>query len=245
MLRRSVRLAILALALSALAACTLPGFDPTIEDTFTAQVVDWPGADPTPRVTGLSLREGRTIYYRVELPSARRDLLYAEVVPTGTASGLRVSLVSEAGFRRALSTSPQFFSSTFAGLGGLELDADAVGGRAISAQFTCLGPCAAVRATANSDLIEIENTASSARTFDLYAYTMDASDENEPNDDATDAVAVGGAAVLEGAIESLDDEDWFHYTGSDLRALRFDAFEPALGLVLQIDGGGPTLADGD
>jgi len=248
MLRQSWRLAAVALAMFALAACTFTPFDPTIEQTFTAQVVDWPGGDPTPRVGGITLREGRTVYYRVDMPSARRDLLYAEVVATGAGSGLRLSLVSDVGFTRAVSVSPDYFSSTVGGLGLSEveaLDADAVGGRSISAEFSCLGPCVAVRATANSYLIKIENTSGSSRTFDLYGYTMNFSDQNEPNDTASSAVVLTGAGVFQGAIETLGDEDWFRYTGSDLRDLRFDAFDPALGLLLQIDGGGPTLGTGD
>jgi len=248
MLRRSWRLATVALAMLVLAACTFTPFDPTIEATVTAQVVDWPGGNPTPRVESIALREGRTIYYRVEMPSARRDLLVAEVFASGASSGLEISLVSELGFTRAISDSPAFFASSFANLGLNDAGAsepDALGARSISAQFACLGPCVAVRATANSYLIKIENTASSPRTFDLYGYTMPFSDENEPNDRDDDAVAFGGAVVLQGAIETLDDEDWFRYTGSEVRELLFDVFDAALGLELQIDGGGPTLEDGD
>jgi hypothetical protein len=248
MLRRSWRLATVALAMLALAACTFTPFDPTIEDTVTAQVVDWPGGDPTPRIDDITLREGRTVYYRVEMPSARRDLLVAEVVATGTGGGLEISLVSELGFTRAISDSPAYFASSFANLGLNDVGAserDALGARSISAQFACLGPCVAVRATANDYLIKIENTASGPRTFDLYGYTMPFSDESEPNDRDDAAIAFGGPDVLEGAIETLDDEDWFRYTGSDVRELLFDVFDPALGLELQIDGGGPTLEGGD
>jgi hypothetical protein len=248
MLRRSWRLAPVALAMLVLAACTFTPFDPTIEDTVTAQVVDWPGGDPTPRVDGITLREGRTVYYRVEMPSTRRDLLVAEVVASGTGGGLEISLVSEIGFPRAISDSPAYFASSFANLGLNDvaaLDPDELGARSISAQFACLGPCVAVRATANSYLVKIENTASSPRTFDLYGYTMPFSDEDEPNDTAASAVAFAGAVVLQGAIETLDDEDWYRYTGSDVRELLFDVFDPALGLELQIDGGGPTLEDGE
>jgi hypothetical protein len=248
MLRRSWRLATVALAMLALAACTFTPFDPTIEDTVTAQVVDWPGGDPTPRIDDITLREGRTVYYRVEMPSARRDLLVAEVVATGTGGGLEISLVSELGFTRAISDSPAYFASSFANLGLNDVGAserDALGARSISAQFACLGPCVAVRATANDYLIKIENTASGPRTFHLYGYTMPFSDESEPNDRDDAAIAFGGPDVLEGAIETLDDEDWFRYTGSDVRELLFDVFDPALGLDLQIDGGGPTLEGGD
>jgi len=257
MLRRSLWLPGAALAILALAACSLPpiDFNPTIEDTFTAQVVPWPGGTPTPRVTGISLREGRTIFYRVEMPSDRRDLLFAELVAAGASSGLRLSLVTELGFTRAVSDSPSFFSATVGGLaasgavepdrGAVEPDRGAVERSSISAEFACIGPCAAVRAPALSFLIKIENTATTARTFDLFGYTMDATDENEPNDSPGSAVAFSGQTVLRGAIETLDDVDWFLYTGSQLRELRFDTFDPALGLTLQIDGGGPTLRDGD
>jgi len=248
MLRRSLRLALATVAMLALAACLTP-FDPTIEDTFTAQVVSWPGGAPTPRITGISLREGRTVYYRVDVPGDRRDLIYAEVVGAGVVDDVRIAFVNaDFGFTRAVSTSPDYFSSS---VGGLSLSAavpsepDGPSGRSISAQFTCLGPCVALRATGNSYLIEIQNTSNGPRTFDLYGYTIDASDENEPNDGPGTAVAVSGEGALQGAIETLDDEDWFHYTGSDVRSLRFDVFEPALGLELQIDGGGPTLDDGD
>lgn len=248
MLRRSVQLAAAAAAMLALAACVITPFDPTIEDTFTAQVVEWPGGDPTARIPSITLREGRTIYYRVDVPSDRRDLIYAEVVGAGVAGDVRIAFVNDFGFKRAVSTSPDFFASSVGGLapsGGEPSGSGDLGGRSISAQFTCLGPCVALRATGTSYLVEIENTAGSPRTFDLYGYTMDFSDEDEPNDGASSAVAVGGAAVLQGAIETLDDEDWFHYTGSEVRELRFDAFDPALGLALTIDGGGPTLEDGD
>jgi len=248
MLLRPWRLATVVLAMLVLAACTFPPFDPTIEDTVTAQVVDWPGGEPTPRVESITLREGRTIYYRVEMPSARRDLLVAEVFATGAGSGLEISFVSELGFTRAISDSETYFASSFASLGLSDvgaLESDALGARSISAQFACLGPCVAVRATANSYLVKIENTAGSPRTFDLYGYTMPFSDESEPNDRDDTAIAFGGAVVLQGAIETLDDEDWFRYTGSDVRELLFDVFDAALGLELQIDGGGPTLEGGD
>lgn len=249
MLLRSWRLATVALAAFVLAACTFTPFDPTIEDTFTAQVIDWPGGNPTPRVAGITLREGRAIYYRVDMPSDRRDLLYAEVVGASADGDVRISFVSDLGFTRAVSDRRAYFAS---GLGGLAMgvaggqaDPDAVGGRSISAQYACLGPCVAVRATANDYLVRIENTAGSPRTFDLYGYTMPFSDEEEPNDTTSSAVAFGGAAVLQGAIETLDDDDWFRYTGSEVRELLFDVFDPALGLELQIDGGGPTLEDGE
>ncbi|MFU8887502.1 MAG: hypothetical protein ACNA8N_02730 [Trueperaceae bacterium] len=241
MVLRPVRVAALLVALLVLAGCRIVPFEPDVAATFDAQVVSWPGGAPDPRASGLLLPAGRTLYFAIEFGAGRRDLLYAEVVADGP---LRVSLVDARGRTLARSTSAEVFPSEASQAFFTTADGDRLAPRAISDEFTCLGPCAAVRAVQPMVYVAVENHGSVARTFDLYAFTMPFSDLNEPNDRPASATPVVGPGVASGAIETIGDVDWFVMGGSSVRELAFDAFSDALGLRLRIEGSDVLLSSG-
>ncbi len=187
----------------------------------------------------VSIAGGATRTYAVDMPASVRDLFYAEV----DGSDLRVTLQSASGSTLAVSESPDYFAAT---AGALGVAADGLAPMAIETLYQCVGPCAAVRRTASTYRIVVRNLSASTRTFDLFAYTFDHNDTFEPNDASPDAEVLPGPAVYGGAIETLGDEDWFVYTGDDIRVLEFDALDAVLGLELQVQGtGAPTLSSGD
>ena len=260
MLRRSLRLAAVALAIFALAACEIsfgPGpFAPDIEDTFTAQVT----TPLTALRSNVQIARDETLVFRINMPDGVRDLLYGEVV----GSGLRVSWLSTSGATLAVSQSPDFFAGSVGALAtGSSVDTlDAVAPRSVGDRYTCVGPCAAISPTASGyRYLAVRNLSNGPRSFDLYAYSMFANDSEDrganSNDTAATATPFGAGVDLEGAIELLGDRDWFRYTGSTDRILTFTVAEGSEGVGLQLrfeDGtvlsglpGGPTavLRPGD
>ena len=242
MLRRSLRLAGVALAVFALAACQVSigpsPFDPLISGTFTAQVT----TEPTALRSNVQIAQGQTLYFRIEMPTDLRDLLYGEV----EGSGLRVGWLSSSGATLAVSESPGYFAGS---VSALALGADvgtsgAIAPRSIDVPFACVGPCAAIApTTSGSYYLAVRNVAGGSRSFDLYAYTMNANDLEDrgaaSNDTPATATPFGLGEVVEGAIELLGDRDWFEYVGTgDRRVLTFALFEGAedVGLRLRFEG---------
>lgn len=239
LLRPSLRwVSLLGLAML-LAACTVTFvFDPPITATVTAQVT----TSPTARLANEVLGGGATAYYRVEVPTAR-DLLYVEVV----GANLRISLYTASGSTVGVSDSPTYFASSLATLamsGAVGATSDDVEALAIDVAYACLGPCVATRPSAATYYVKVENRSSTSQPFDLFAYTFDHNDTFEPNDSSSSAVIVAGESDLIGAIETVGDQDWFHYTGASARTLEFSASTASLDLALIVDGG-PTLVAGD
>ncbi|MBW6457413.1 MAG: hypothetical protein K0A98_16145 [Trueperaceae bacterium] len=242
MLRRSLRLTGVALAVFALAACQVSispiPFDPLVSGTFTAEVT----TTPTALRSNVQIAQGQTLYFRIEMPTDVRDLLYGEVV----GSGLRVGWLSTSGTTLAVSESRRYFAGSVSAL-ALAADVDtsgAIAPRSIDVPFACVGPCAAIApTTAGSYYLAVRNVSGGSRSFDLYAYSMPANDLEDrgaaSNDTPATATQFGLGEVVEGAIELLGDRDWFEYVGSgDPRVLTFTLFDGAedLGLRLRFEG---------
>ncbi len=223
-----------------LAGCRTVPFEPDVAATFDAQVVNWPGGTPEPRASALLLPAGRTLYYAIEFGGGRSDLLYAEVVADGP---LRVSLLNVRGGTLARSTSPEVFPSDGSGT-FFTSDGDPLVPRSISVEFSCVGPCAAIRAIQPMVYIAVENQGNVSQTFDLYAFTMKYSDLNEPNDGPSVATQVSGPGTASGAIETIGDVDWFVFGGSSVREVGFFPFRDDLGLRLRIEGSDVSLGSG-
>jgi len=223
-----------------LAGCRTVPFEPDVAATFDAQVMNWPGGTPEPQASGLLLPAGRTLYYAIEFGAGRSDLLYAEVVADGP---LRVSLLNVRGGTLARSTSSEVFTSDASGT-FFTADDDPLAPRSISAEFTCLGPCVAIRAIQPMVYVAVENQGVSNRTFDLYAFTMPFSDLNEPNDGPASATPLSGQVTAYGAIETIGDVDWFVMGGNSVREVSFFPYSDDLGLRLRIEGGDVSLGTG-
>lgn len=228
--RRLFPIATLASLVLVLAACEItvsPTPTPTWPPAFAGTLVAQATFSPTDQARG-TLAPGTTRYYELNVNTVR-DLVYAEVQGQ---SGLRVSIFTLGGTRLAVSESATYFGPTIA---SLSTSADAVGPSSISTQFVCLGPCVAVP-TASSFVVAVSNPTDLSRTFEVYAYTFDATDQNEPNDTVGGATPLDGAGSYLGAIERLGDADYFVYnaTAGGSFFVVFDPFDPALGLELEI-----------
>ena len=217
-----------------LAGCRTVPFEPPIEATVVAQVIEHSQLDDlAPVVVGEVLEPAEELYYRIEAPNARA-LVYAEAV----GDDLRVTLYDLRGRVQGVSIDPDRFGRSAA------VDAaPAVDASGITVQYVCHGPCVAASGSIGSFVVRVENRASSPRTFDLFAYTMDPTDTNEPNDTPGTATVVRDPGTFEGAIERIGDLDYFRYTGNQTRLVTLDAFSTDLGLVLEIEDG-PTLRSG-
>jgi hypothetical protein len=250
MLRRSLRLAGVALAVFALAACQVSigpsPFDPLVSGTFTAQVT----TAPTVLRSNVQIVQGQTLYFRIEMPTDVRDLLYGEA----EGSGLRVGWLSTSGATLAVSESTDYFAGSVSALalGGADVGTSgAIAPRSIDVPFVCAGPCAAIApTTSGSYYLAVRNVSGGPRSFNLYAYTMDANDLEDrgaaSNDTPATATPFGLGEVVEGAIELLGDRDWFEYVGSgDRRVLTFSLYEGAedVGLRLRFEGDAQGVYD--
>lgn len=250
MLRRSFRLAGVALAIFALAACEVsigPGpFTPDLEGTYTAQVT----TAPTALRSNIQIAQGETLYFRIDMPGGVRDLLYGEVV----GSDLRVGWLSATGATLAVSQSRDFFAGSVGALvtAGAVGAQDAVAPRSVGDRYVCVGPCAAIAPTASGyRYLAVRNVANGPRSFALYAYSMYANDSEDrgasSNDTPATATPFGAGDPLEGAIELLGDRDWFRYTGSADRILTFTVAEgsESVGLRLRFEVDGFILRSGE
>jgi hypothetical protein len=235
MLRHPWRLFAVSLVVLLLAACQVtvqpPVFDPPIEATLSAQDT----TSPQPRASNVTVQAGQTLYFRVNVPTAR-DLLYGEAV----GSGLRVRWLTTAGSTLAVSESERYFAGSVGALGAAAGEAMARPS-AIDVQFNCDGPCVAIVPTASSYYLSVHNTTNGTRSFDLYAYTFAANDLNDrgtaSNQTAATATPITTTGTESGAIETIGDRDWFVYTGASGRILEFSVFDPDLGLLLRFQDG--------
>jgi hypothetical protein len=225
-----VAVAALALVLSACQITITPGptWPPSLAGTLTAQVT----SNPTAQASD-TLSPGAVRYYRVNVPEAR-GLLYGEV---SDVSGLRVSLLGSSGSLQAVSDTRAYFAASVAGLSMADLAAD-VGGSSIDVAFACVGPCAAVVPSATTYYIAVANVSGSTRSYDVFAYTMDETDLNEPNDASLSPTPLVGAGSDLGAIEVLGDVDYFEYeaVGGGAFYVVFTPYDLDLGLELDIVG---------
>ena len=211
-------------------------FDPVVVATINAQ----DSTEPTPRRPDVTIAAGETLWYEVRVPSPR-DLLYGEA----DGNGLRVRWVDRFGYTLAASRTPRWFAGSVGALSAGEeavLAAADLRTRSVDVFFKCFGPCAAIAPTDSRYYLEIRNQSPSPQSFDLYAYTFDATDANDRgakgNQTAATATRFGPADGPQGgAIELVGDVDWFQYTGSSERILRFSVRDEALGLVLRFEDG--------
>jgi len=242
MLRRPARLAALLAGVLLIAGCQIiiTPFEPIVEATFSAQDT----TAPTPLRSSVSIPAGQSLYYRLQTPVAR-DLLYGEVVGAGN---LRVRMLDGIGRTLAVSRSPVYFAGSLSALTTTEVEVERAGEAEglvrpqIAVEFLCEGPCVAVAPGAGDTFfLEVTNTGSQTRFFDLFAYTFAANDLNDrgaaSNDARPSATTISGLGTLSGAIELLGDLDWFRYTGAQARVLEFTALDPRLDLRLQFDDG--------
>lgn len=252
MYRRSLRLAGVALAIFALAACQITitpiPFDPVVSGTFTAQVT----TGPTALRSSIEIAQGQTLYFRIEMPANVRDLLYGEV----DGSGLRVGWLTPGGATLAVSESRDYFAGSVSALALEAFDVGtegAIAPRSIDVPFVCVGPCAAIPPqTSGHYFLAVRNVSSVTRSFDLFAYTFDANDLEDrgaaSNDASGTATPFGQGEFVEGAIELLGDRDWFVYVGSTTRVLTFTVLEGSEGVGLRLrfeDGTTLTGLPGD
>jgi hypothetical protein len=207
MLRRSLRLAGVALAVFALAACQVSigpiPFEPFVSGTFTAQVT----TAPTALRSNIQIAQDQTLYFRIEMSTDVRDLLYGEA----EGSGLRVGWLSTSGTTLAVSESPDYFAGSVSALalGAVDVGmSSAIAPRSIDVRFACVGPCAAIAPMTSGDYyLAVRNVSGGSRSFDLYAYTMNANDLEDrgaaSNDTPATATPFGRGEFVEGAIELL------------------------------------------
>jgi hypothetical protein len=234
MLRHPLRLVAASLAALLLAACQVTvqpiPFEPDLAGTVSAQDT----TNPSPRAFNVAVQPGATLYFRVDVPTAR-DLLYGEAVG---ATGLRVRWLNANGTTLAVSESPAYFAGDVQAL-EVTADASALDPSTIAVQFNCDGPCVAIAPTASTYYLSVHNRANSPRSFDLYAYTFAANDLNDrganSNQTASSAVTFSGPTTLSGAIELVGDRDWFAYTGNVTRVLEFSPLDLSLDLRLRFE----------
>jgi len=242
MLRRPARLAALLVGVLLIAGCQIiiTPFEPIVEATFSAQDT----TSPAPLRSSVSIPAGQSLYYRLQTPVAR-DLLYGEVVGGGS---LRVRMLDGVGRTLAVAQSPVYFAGSLSALTTSEAEVEAASqGESlvrpqIAVEFECLGPCVAVApSTGDTYFLQVTNTSSQTRFFDLYAYTFAANDLNDrgaaSNNTRSSATSFSSTGIQSGAIELVGDLDWFRYTGTQSRLLEFTALDPQLDLRLQFDDG--------
>jgi len=241
MSRAMLRLSLLAAFVLFVTACQITvvpiPFDPVVVATINAQ----DSTEPTPRRDAVTIAPGETLWYEVRVPVAR-DLLYGEA----DGNGLRVRWVDRSGSTLAASRTPRWFAASVSAVAASQEEAALATAdlrtRSIDIFFECFGPCAAIAPTDDRFYLEIRNLSPTLQSFDLYVYTFDANDQNDrgANDNQTAETATRFSLAdgpQGGAIELVGDVDWFHYTGSTERVLRFSVRDELLGLMLQFEDG--------
>ena len=246
---KSLRFAVVSFALLfVLTACqvtvTGPGPGPVHDLTLDASGLV---TDPAPvALDTLTIPANGDLWIRVRFgATSGADLRYVEIRPVGTSSGLKLEWWSSlTGSRQLVSLSENGFGPSEAALsaGG----AAVLERSSISFPFTCLGPCIARGFASGSATIRVVNDASSPRTVDFFAYARQFADENEPNDSpaaATQETVFAKGEILEGAIETSGDVDYFSIdcSGTELEGVvgfKFDAIADFVGeLELTVFGG--------
>jgi hypothetical protein len=197
-------------------------FDSTRSDSITVEVVgvvdfvvDAQGEtlEPTPLET-FTVGAGETVVLEVRFPPSGADLMYVEIQPEDEATGLRIELRGETGDELELvSRSPSIFATS---PGVLPLTAAAAVDRSsLSVQWNCFGPCVARPYRSGTSYVHVVNDGPGTRSVTFYAYGFVAADENEPNDTpatATNVVAENVNDTVTGAIEHVEDRDYFRIT---------------------------------
>ena len=233
-------------------------FDSTRSDSITVEVVrvadfvvdaQAETVEPTALQT-FTVGAGQTVVLEVRFPSSGADLMYVEIEPADEASGLGIELRGETGGELELvSRSPSIFATSPGALPSA-VGAAAVDRSSLSIEWNCFGPCVARPYRSGTSYVHVVNDGPGTRSVDFYAYGFVAADENEPNDTpaaATDVVAEDVDDVVIGAIEHVDDRDYFRIACDDdfpfdnLRLELSSTFEGAMVLVAE----GTSYAPGE
>ncbi|CAN5679598.1 hypothetical protein BH23DEI1_BH23DEI1_09820 [soil metagenome] len=236
---RSFRVYCSAVVMTAfLAGCSVnvggPQVPPTPDHSFTAQGPVFPPT-PSPRGT-VFLPANQDVVIRVssgDVGSDPRRLLVFEIEAT---PGTRLEVRSATNQLLGASRSPDFWASSVAEAGASTPSAAAaavapavvtrassgrepglrradVDAQAIGVQWTCVGPCVAVRPPSGASRDYFLYVRSSTnQNVGVLAYRFAEQDLNEPNDSLETAMFLAGStggAVAIGAIERLFDSDWF------------------------------------
>ncbi len=161
---------------------------------------------------------GETVMVEVDFPSSGADLMYVEIEPSEATTDLRIELRGErAGDLELVSRSPSIFATSVAALSLAAVPA-AVERSAISVEWNCFGPCVARPYRQGTSYVRVINEDAAALSVTLYAYGFVAADENEPNDTfetATEVVAMNVDDTVTGAIEHVEDLDYFRIACDD------------------------------
>lgn len=119
----------------------------------------------------------------------------------------------------------------------------------VGRSVVCIGPCLARAAPSTAAEFYVEVVALSDTSADVYAFAETYTDTEEPNDSSFDAQLVtisAGFGETLGAIELLDDRDWYGSGSAVNRVLVSDvpASNPALDFQARVyDSSGAFLAD--
>ena len=177
--------------------------------------------------------------------AAGADLMFFEIAGSGVEGNVRIELRSSIGQLIVASTSSQLFATNVARLGGerFVVGAAEVEPRSIGSAWRCLGPCVAQQYRSGRFYAKLVNTSSVDRTVTVYAFGIEATDENEPNETAAEATPVtltrDGDGVV-GAIERVGDVDFFRFECASGfgRALRLELVSEFRGDIVLAAGGG-------
>lgn len=247
-MRRS-RTARVAAALSSLAlllvACQLTITVPEPDLRVTAErVTNEPGVIDTITIPGGETRVVEVQYRAITTSPA---LMFFEVQGGGVDGSVRVEFRTESYRFLVASESSRRFATAVSRLGVERVD-DVVGlgaapvERSIALTWECFGPCVARPYEAGTYLVKLENTSSTSRSVSIYAFGLEPTDPNEPNDTRATATVVELAAAgdgVSGAIEHVSDVDHVRFTctGEFVEAMRLELvsdFDRAI--VLRADG---------
>ena len=156
------------------------------------------------------------VLLEVIYPASGADLMYLEIDPDGDGAGLQLELWdSTADTRLLVSRSSDLFATTTEVLGapvGVSGRTQVVERSSIAVGYRCFGPCVAQEYQEGTSYARIVNASGDSRTVDVYAYGRQNDDLNEPNDTpltATEVVVTEAGEVASGAIEHVDDLDYF------------------------------------
>lgn len=160
---------------------------------------------------------GAERWVEVNYPSAPgADLMYFEIGGSGLEGNVRVELRGSTGQLIVASASPELFATNVARLGveGVATRTADLEPRSISTAYRCIGPCVAQPYRSGRFYAKLVNTGNVERNVTVYAYGLEATDENEPNDTPSQATPVtltsdGDGTV--GAIEHVGDTDYFRF----------------------------------
>lgn len=215
----SIRMLIAAVVLSALlVACggtiTITPFVPPDVDFVIGAQAFVPEAQQPDALRTITVPARDEVWVRVTFGSSDADHRFVEIVPTDSSSGLQLETWGQRGRRAELvSRSPLLFGTATAMRAATSTVESQAERSSLSSPWKCFGPCVAERYQSGDVYVRIANAASSSRTVRFYAYGIEAWDTSSstPSDPTTIHVTAPDTGVS-GAIETVDDVDYFVFT---------------------------------